>query len=155
MVKKTAWNIKNGANVASSLDKTIFSSQKWNTARGLGRGSASEGVRFALSALKWCRVNDVWLAIPALELTRLLCFISLFQRKEKKWQQMLQKKKKNVLLPQSSTKSRSCNSFMGYYLFFCPGTVVFVAFWLMIKCGINCSFFIQAHPRDVRLLLGL
>lgn len=66
-----------------------------------------------------------------------------------------EKKKYNVLLPQSSMKSRSCNSFMGYYLFFCPGTVVLVAFWLMIKCGINCSFFIQAYPRDVGLLLGL
>lgn len=116
VVKKSAWNIKNGANVASFLAKPIFSSQKWNTARGAGRGRAFEGVRFALPALKWFRCKWCMAGYTSVSANEASAFYFTF-KKEKKQQQMLLKK---YYFRSLSTKSRSCNSFTGYFFFPLP-----------------------------------
>lgn len=66
--------------------------KKWNTARGTGRGRAC-----VLPCLPWngFGVNDVWVALPAIEPTRLLLFILLL-KKEKKAADAAEK----ILLPQ-------------------------------------------------------
>lgn len=78
LVESSAWNSKNGANVAFFLVKSIFSYQKWDTARGAGWGCAFEGVCFALPTLEWfwCK------ATPALAAARILPFLWLFKNKE-------------------------------------------------------------------------